>query len=92
MDSKKRRARAREKSRRQAARKHGVTYQSETPIGMLRNFLPEARSGDVVFDSDYNAAGHNIVIRLRGELERREGFLQKGWAYLAALWRTRGDR
>ena len=44
MDSKKRRARAREKSRRQAARKHGVTYQSETPIGMLRNFLPEARS------------------------------------------------
>ena len=64
MDSKKRRARAREKSRRQASRKRGTTYQSETPIGMLHNFLPEARS--------------DALTRLRREPERL-GRLRRIW-------------
>jgi hypothetical protein len=55
---------AREKARRQAERRDPRTYESETPLGMLRNFLPEANS--------------NTLARLRREPERLS-FWQRLW-------------
>lgn len=57
MNKQKRREWSREKARRQAARHSPTHYQSETPLDMLRNFLPEAQS--------------DALARLRREPERR---------------------
>ena len=67
MDKRGRRLRAREKTRRQEARRHPRTYQAETPVDMLRNFLPEASS--------------DALARLRREPERQVGILRRilGW-------------
>ena len=67
MNRRERRRRAREKVKRQEARRHPRTYQAGTPMDMLRNFLPEAS-----FDA---------LARLRREPERRMGILRRvrGW-------------
>jgi len=67
MDRRKRRRRAREKARRQEDRKHPRSYQAESPVDMLRNFLPEASSDALAW--------------LRREPERRMGILRRvrGW-------------
>jgi len=72
---------ARLKSRRQAERRKPTHYQSDTPMNMLRNFLPELPSRLRRETPDQKVLS-DALSRLRREPEREVSF----WFKIRLLW------